>query len=549
MITYILKSQNVSFSSRRNQKHTSTAAGLTDNATKAFQGKMLSAFASHSHQCQQATLLQAMADDYATRQPSVCEKPILRKALPVARQINAYTQPVRPSKPTAIHHDPALEQDTDAIIGEIFDIAGQHLTSLSPPLNRSSHLSVAQRKVYVNQEDKIVKKAPLDPKKPGYYQWLDKWITDPVFRHFMDDGEIFDHYEGHTDDIGSLRSQSLGKEIPWIRLPHDLWVVGEDHSRTTMIDLVKAVGTTRFLYEMFEGIPTHNGIPNLPGLSRRNNQKIRDAKQIMNLPEDDSIDHHLEDIFPKLLRGLLEIHESITEEQWKENQGRGDGAYDMGNMLAEAFGDGLTIAKDLYHAPSGEDSTDKEKALAAEWDRKSALWTNMMLFVNKGYKIGTIISFMTPDEVLCMTRLLIKYLLPHFSAKLDKQITEEDIPISKQILKTIDLGILKPGEAAMASEIPQRFTIAWPSYFNLTKAVNKLREDYMLHRIKTAKNNRYRLVGMGIEHMFRIANALKEQGVNYISMDDLIQHARGVANKIEGIAIPEDSGGRTTIQS
>ena len=74
-------------------------------------------------------------------------------------------------------------------------------------------------------------------------------VVDPLKRTFKNTNEFHDYVAGSTDHIGEVPSKNF-----WVRLDKSKFhVIGEEHQNPAgnFVDIVKAVGTERFMYEPF----------------------------------------------------------------------------------------------------------------------------------------------------------------------------------------------------------------------------------------------------------------------------------------------------------
>lgn len=112
-------------------------------------------------------------------------------------------------------------------------------------------------------------------------------VEDHRSRYFRDLNELYDYARRRTEEIGYV-----DREKTWVRLPKQFLVLGERHSGTTLMDLVQATGTERYLYE---GGPTRPSPYLHPG-----EQVAEGAGR-----------HALEEALPKLVVGLVGVEQAL----------------------------------------------------------------------------------------------------------------------------------------------------------------------------------------------------------------------------------------------
>jgi hypothetical protein len=84
---------------------------------------------------------------------------------------------------------------------------------------------------------------------PGLNPAMQAFTTDQVVRDYTDQAEFRAHADGRTDYLGNLPGPSAGT---WVRFsPTGTNLIGENHTHVTLEHVVRAVGTTNFVYEPF----------------------------------------------------------------------------------------------------------------------------------------------------------------------------------------------------------------------------------------------------------------------------------------------------------
>jgi hypothetical protein len=112
-------------------------------------------------------------------------------------------------------------------------------------------------------------------------------LGDQKSRYFDDGEELFKYAERETEDIGYV-----DREKTWVRLPEKFLVLGEEHDKTTLMDLVEATGIEKYIYEGGQGRPSpylHPGQKTAEGTGR----------------------HALEEISPKFVIGLIGVEHEL----------------------------------------------------------------------------------------------------------------------------------------------------------------------------------------------------------------------------------------------
>jgi len=75
--------------------------------------------------------------------------------------------------------------------------------------------------------------------------------ADEPARYSKNRQELYEYAEEKTETIGYVE-----KEQAWIRInDNELLVLGEHHAKTTLPDVVRAVGTKRWMHERYSELP------------------------------------------------------------------------------------------------------------------------------------------------------------------------------------------------------------------------------------------------------------------------------------------------------
>jgi hypothetical protein len=106
--------------------------------------------------------------------------------------------------------------------------------------NRAVANLVVQRYAFVRDKQ-------VNPSHPSLTPAMKAMAADTAVRDYRDGGEFADHAGGKTDHVGTLRAGSPGT---WVRFPRTgSNLLGEDHTKVTLEHVVRAVGSTNFIYE------------------------------------------------------------------------------------------------------------------------------------------------------------------------------------------------------------------------------------------------------------------------------------------------------------
>jgi hypothetical protein len=175
-----------------------------------------------------------------------------------------------------------------------------------------------QRKVYVG---KTKPKQLLQGQDEGQGERsVAKMIADKPSRYFRDEQELYAYARAETETIGYVEKQKA-----WMRInDRELLVLGEEHTKTTLLDVVRAVGTKRWMYEKYSELPLwvfqgQAGLEALgPGRSR--------LAQEMTAKYREGSGHEAEGLIPKLWRALAgfrfktspaEDIQYVGEKEWR----------------------------------------------------------------------------------------------------------------------------------------------------------------------------------------------------------------------------------------
>jgi hypothetical protein len=175
---------------------------------------------------------------------------------------------------------------------------------LQKPIQRAIYLGANKQKLETPDQEERQKKSGSGNKK------LEEMRLDPK-RHFYfnDEQEMQDYANGQTETIGYEETKQT-----WIRIPNDkLLVLGENHSQTTLPDIVRATRTKKYIYEPYTEYPQE-----LLKQSKRLQQTSHKRNKEFDLKsgqgnEKSSSSHNAEKLLPKLIIALLGVRKKVSE--------------------------------------------------------------------------------------------------------------------------------------------------------------------------------------------------------------------------------------------
>jgi hypothetical protein len=126
-------------------------------------------------------------------------------------------------------------------------------------------------------------------------------MTDNLSRYFDSKDELFRYARKGTETIGYVNAEDT-----WIRLnSNQLLVLGENHTKTTLADIVKAVGTKKFMYEAYTEAPQE--LMGNEKFVKADNQRKEEFNQKFNTDNKGQFSHEAESFYPKVVRVLSDI--------------------------------------------------------------------------------------------------------------------------------------------------------------------------------------------------------------------------------------------------
>jgi hypothetical protein len=298
--------------------------------------------------------------------------------------------------------------------------------------------------------------------------------------YFESKKEMSDYARKKTDNIGYVE-----KENAWIRLPENGFIVfGEDHTQTTIMDLVAATGNRKFMYEAFTEAPEEPSKELETALDTRT-KDIRE-KGSMGKKKKNEPSQQGEAFLPKVLRGLTD------KDILPRTQLNAEGAVAM--LLKWAFIYSKTAPSDSdlanYYATNKNviDQTIKDldnsvKPANIEMSKQMTSAGNTDLYVN---------------FVEAFTTLTNQYV-----QSLRDSASPEDVQNFDNRWQLASIDYKKSAETPIMR-------------------AEKARDFSMYQHIKDAKNSNYAMYGLGNLHRLRLEPLLNHEGINHQGMRDYI---------------------------
>jgi len=348
-------------------------------------------------------------------------------------------------------------------------------------------------------------------------------LKDYRSRYFRSRAELYRFAAGKTDDIGYV-----DREKVWVRLPDEFLVLGESHTRTTVMDLVEATGVTDYIYE---------------GGETRPSPYLYAGKQTR------AMKHQLEELLPKFIVGLVGVQHTLKTELRDLDLEQPSWKKDIRDERLTAERTDPEAEKQEYHAKLAQWSSDWEAKYRSRDERgERKLEPSGGGFTGQHKSTGELHS-PAPDtpydrsktEVKATLRVLLairdtgaargsKDPIARFYAQnqpvIDKTIKqlEAGLPVrlTRMFLKMatgkFDLQALIDHLNAAAVQERADLNVAsvqtYQSYtagkFGSEAQAEELRDSYMLHRIIEAKASGHRLAGLGDAHRKRLQPVLAE---------------------------------------
>ncbi|NQX65970.1 hypothetical protein HQN90_07505 [Paenibacillus alba] len=306
-------------------------------------------------------------------------------------------------------------------------------------------------------------------------------MGDSKSRYFNSKDEMSQYAGDTTEKIGYVE-----KTNTWIRLPDELTVIGEKHTATTLHEVVKAVGTDKFMYEGYTEHPAEAADNPELKATMRQRDAVGDAKfgGVGSGPGTKS--HYAESFYPKIIRGLQGLTVGYDYQVM--------GSEAEKNLLGMAIRFGASADEDsgLYRAYTTQEDLWKSTATSLEGDTHSAEpLTAAMRTAGSSDLFTTFVQ-----ELTDYATLKIQEEQAHASAA-DKKAFSDNWHVAK-----VDYDV--EGSEIMKAE--------------------KARDFSMFQHIKKAKSDGYLLYGLGDLHLQRIKKLLDTEGIKSENMNTFISN-------------------------
>ncbi|MBA2942510.1 hypothetical protein HZF08_29990 [Paenibacillus sp. CGMCC 1.16610] len=306
-------------------------------------------------------------------------------------------------------------------------------------------------------------------------------MEDNKSRYFNSKNEMSQYAANTTEKIGYVEKTST-----WIRIPNELTVIGEKHTATTLHDVVKAVGTDKFMYEGYTEHPAEaDDNPELQA-NMRQRDAIGDAKfgGVGTGPGTKS--HYAESFYPKIIRGMQGLkvrhdYQIMGSEAEK-------------NLLGMAIRFAASAEEDsgLYQTYSAQEDLWRNTATSLEGDNKSAApLVDAMLTAGSSNLFTTFVQELTEYATMKIQEEQAR------ASAADKSAFEANWHMAK-----VDYDV--EGSEIMKAE--------------------KARDFSMFQHIKKAKSDGYLLYGLGDLHLKRIKELLDAEGIKSVDMNTFISN-------------------------
>ncbi|MDR6554969.1 hypothetical protein [Paenibacillus qinlingensis] len=308
---------------------------------------------------------------------------------------------------------------------------------------------------------------------------VDNMIADGKSRYFNSKDEMSQYAAKTTEKIGYVE-----KTDTWIRIPDELTVIGEVHTETTLEDVVKAVGTDKFMHEAYTERPAEAADnPELEAaITKREVERNAKFGGIGTGPGAKS--HYAESFYPKVIRGLQGINV----------------IYDYRVMASEAekrlFGMAIRFAAGadedsvLYQTYAAQEDLWQRTAASLEGDEQSADPLTEAMKAAKSKDLFT--TFVREVTAYATTKLQEEQAQ---ASAADKKAFADNWHVAKSDYGAADTEIMK---------------------------AEKARDFSMFQHIKKAKSEGYLLYGLGDLHLKRLKELLTAEGIKSVNMNKFI---------------------------
>ncbi len=165
---------------------------------------------------------------------------------------------------------------------------------------RPAEPAAVQRWAFVGQEQ-------IEPDVRGLSPAMKEYAHDSLVHDYEDWGEFRGHTEGKTDYVGNLPGPvSSGT---WVRFDREgTNVLGENHTKVTLPDVLVAVGSRSFKYEPF----ATDDFGSEPKAGKAERASLEPMRKKLGIDKDpDSGKYGIESIYPKMGYLISQLHDAL----------------------------------------------------------------------------------------------------------------------------------------------------------------------------------------------------------------------------------------------
>lgn len=306
-------------------------------------------------------------------------------------------------------------------------------------------------------------------------------IGDDKSRYFNSKNEMSQYAANTTEKIGFVE-----KTGTWIRIPDELTVIGEKHTATTLHDVVKAVGTDKFMHEGYTEHPAEAADNPELLAAMRQRDAIGDAKFGGVGSGSGTKSHYAESFYPKIIRGLQGLkvrhdYQVIGSEAEKHLLG-----------MAIRFAASADEDSDLYQTYMAHEELWKSTATSLEGDTHSAEPLAAVMLTARSSDLFT---------------TFVQGLTDYATTKIQEE--QAQATTADKNAFAANWHVAKPDYDVEGSEIMK---------------AEKARDFSMFQHIKKARSEGYLLYGHGDLHLLRIKELLDAEGIKSVNMNTFISN-------------------------
>ncbi|MFL9458857.1 DUF4157 domain-containing protein [Tolypothrix bouteillei VB521301_2] len=210
-------------------------------------------------------------------------------------------------------YNPTSRGGQELIAHELTHTLQQGAVSTNKHVQQKNADRLIQRTIYIGANKKPLDLELLkqnDLKKGSGVRNIGAMIQDKERNFFFQsEREMFKYANGKTETMGYLE-----KEDTWIRIPDNkLLVLGEKHTGTTLVDVVKAIGTKKYIYEQYTELPKKL-LKKSKRFQQISSQDSKDLKEKFGPQHGNNRTPHLIDnILPKIVVALISLKKDILK--------------------------------------------------------------------------------------------------------------------------------------------------------------------------------------------------------------------------------------------